>query len=62
VPRDRALHGINSAGKIGDEAIARCIEDTTAMRGDQGSCSLEVANAGQVAEVSVFEPKPEKHR
>ena len=29
------LHGIHSAGEIGDEAVARCIEDPTAMRGDQ---------------------------
>jgi hypothetical protein len=33
--RDRTLHGIDSAGEIGDEAIARCVEDPTAMRGDQ---------------------------
>src|SRR5262249_50293386 len=33
---DAALHGINGAGKVGDEAIARGGEDPTAMRGDQG--------------------------
>ena len=31
---DSALHGIHSAGEIGDEAIARRVEDPTAMRGD----------------------------
>jgi hypothetical protein len=29
------LNGIHSAGEIGDEAIARRVEDPTAMRGDQ---------------------------
>jgi len=34
--RDRTLHGIDSAGEIGDEAIARCVEDPASVRGYQG--------------------------
>jgi hypothetical protein len=33
--RDGALHGIHGTGEISDEAIARRVEDPTAMRGDQ---------------------------
>jgi hypothetical protein len=29
------LHGIHGAGEIGDEAVARRVEDPTAMRGNQ---------------------------
>ena len=32
---DSTLHGVHSAGEIGDEAVARRVEDPTAMRGDQ---------------------------
>jgi len=32
---DSTLHGVDGAGEIGDEAIARRTEDPTAMRGDQ---------------------------
>src|SRR5215472_16060283 len=33
--RDRALHGIDGAGEISDEAVPRRVEDPPAMRGDQ---------------------------
>jgi len=33
--RDRALHGVHGAGEIGDETVARGVEDPTPMRGDQ---------------------------
>jgi hypothetical protein len=32
--RDRTLHGVHRAGEIGKNAVARCVEDPTAMRGD----------------------------
>src|SRR5437879_1543373 len=33
--RDGTLQGIHGAGEIGDETVARRVEDPTAMRGDQ---------------------------
>jgi hypothetical protein len=32
---DCAFHGVHSAGEIGDETVARGVEDPTPMRGDQ---------------------------
>ncbi len=33
--RDGALHGIDRAGKVGDDAVAGGVEDPTTMRRDQ---------------------------
>ena len=44
--RDRTLHGVDSAGEIGDEAIARCIEDPGSVRGDQGIDDAPVRGEG----------------
>ena len=46
------MHGIDGAGEIGDEAIARRGEDPTAMRGDQrigyGPVSVEGAKGADL--------------
>jgi hypothetical protein len=52
--RDSTLHGIDSAGEIGDEPIASRVEDPTAMRGDQavddGAVSRERAKGADLIE------------
>ena len=43
--RDRALHGIDRAGEVGDDAVAGGVEDAATMRRDQpvddGAASLQ---------------------
>jgi hypothetical protein len=51
---DGTLHGIDSAGEIGDETVTSRIEDPTAMRGDQaiddGPVSRERAKGADLIE------------
>src|SRR5258708_23978655 len=43
---DGTLHGIHGAGEIGDETVARRVEDPTAMRGDQAIDDEPVGREG----------------
>jgi hypothetical protein len=43
---DCAFHGIHSAGEIGKNAVARRVEDPTAMRGDQAIYDDPVGREG----------------
>jgi hypothetical protein len=43
---DSTLHGIHGAGEIGKNAIARGVEDPTAMRGDQAIYDDPVGREG----------------
>jgi len=49
---DSTLHGIDGAGEIGDETVARDVEDPTAMRGDQAIDDDPIR--GEIAERSNF--------
>ena len=56
--RDSRLHGIYGAAEIGDEAIARRVEDPTAMRCDQAIDDALTPRRSDV-ERNWSEPQPE---
>ena len=50
--RDRALHGIDRAGEVGDHAVAGGVEDAAPVRRDQlvddGAASLQPGERGHL--------------